>query len=115
MSKSIRTEPHDHGAEGDERIRTAEQAPGADAAYDAHGSADTLLAEVHRRIGGLGVDIITFGESHDVEVRWRRSYDGVLSDERFASARSIAGALLCILDHEHQADIDDALERGAAS
>jgi hypothetical protein len=31
--KRIRTEPHDHGAKGDERIRTAEQAPSADPVY----------------------------------------------------------------------------------
>jgi hypothetical protein len=88
--------------------RPAAGAPTTEPTSDAHGSADVLLAEVHKRLGGLGVDIQTFGESHDVEVRWRRSYDGVISDERFASARSLAGALLCVLDHEHQADIDDA-------
>jgi hypothetical protein len=103
----------------DGRPMSSPVAPGDDPAYDAHGSADALLPKVHARLGGLGVDIQTFGESQDVEVRWRRSYDGVISDERWASAPSLAGALLCILDHEHQADIDDARaeardERGAA-
>ena len=72
------------------------------------GSADDLLGAVHRRIGG-GIDIQTFSEG-GIEVRWRRSYGEELSDERFASARSLLGALRAVLRHEDEADAADALE-----
>jgi len=73
-------------------------------------SADELLTQVHERLGGVGVDILTFGGDGTVEVRWRRSYDGVLSDERFASAGTLVDALAQVLAHEDVADADEALE-----
>lgn len=75
---------------------------------------DDMLAQVHDRLGGLGVDMQTFGDG-TVEVRWKRSYDDVLSDERFASARSITGALHAILNHEMDADIEDEREAALAA
>ena len=37
---------------------------------------DDLLTQVHNRLGGLGVDLQTFGDG-TVGVRWKRSYDGI--------------------------------------
>jgi len=74
----------------------------------AEGSVDALLARVHKRLGGLGVDIRTFGESDQIEVHWKRDYAGVWSDERFLTADSLSAALRGILDHEDRADREDA-------
>jgi hypothetical protein len=74
-----------------------------------------LLRKVHKRIG-LGVDMITFSDEsgpHQVEIRWRRVYDGVHSDERFATAPNIAGALRAVLNREDEADAEDAADPGA--
>ena len=68
------------------------------------------LGLVHRRLGGLGIDIQTFGgagANPRIEVRWRRSYDGVLSDERFASACTLEEAIGRVLDYEEYADASD--------
>jgi hypothetical protein len=74
---------------------------------------DELLAQVHRRLGGLGIDMQTFGETGTVEIRWKRSYDGVSSDERFTSAESLVDALWQVLDTEAEADQHDADELAA--
>lgn len=65
-------------------------------------SAD-LLTRVHEKLG-LGVDIQTWANG-TVEVRWKRDYgDEGWSDERFAMADSLEGALQAVLDHEQRAD-----------
>lgn len=74
---------------------------------------DELLAHVHERLGGLGVDIQTFGDG-TVEVRWKRSYDGIWSDERWAATSSLTAALNHILKHEADADIEDEREAALA-
>jgi hypothetical protein len=72
-----------------------------------------LLDRVHVRIGGVGLDISTFGESGSVEIRWRRDYgDAGLSDERQASGASLTEALLAILEYEDWADAHDEAEAG---
>jgi hypothetical protein len=76
--------------------------------------ADQLLARVHQRLGWLGVDIATFGGSDDVEIRWRRNYNGAWSDERQTSAQSLVAALQAVLDWEDAADEADELETGSA-
>lgn len=78
--------------------------------------ADTLLRRVHERLGGLGVDITTFGEADCVEVRWRREYgaDGGLSDERFAQADSLEEALTSVLVYEDAADESERVDECAA-
>lgn len=73
-------------------------------------TADELLAKVHKRLGGLGVDIRTFGESTVIEALWKRSYNGILSDERQTSANSLMCVFLRILDYEDEADRADAEE-----
>lgn len=66
----------------------------------------TLLSVVHDRIG-LGVDITTWIDG-TVEIRWKRDYgDEGWSDERFAQADSIEGALMAVLEHERLADEAD--------
>lgn len=77
------------------------------------GSADDLLTKVHARLGGLGVDIKTFGDG-TVEASWARSYDGVWSDSRWFSGPSLAAVLQGILDYEDRADRLDADEEVAA-
>jgi hypothetical protein len=72
--------------------------------------ADDLLRDVHSRLGGVGVDLMTFGATDQVEARWRRSYDGILSDERFAQAVSIADVLRAILLCEDAADAAEATD-----
>lgn len=62
-----------------------------------------LLPRVHDRLGGLGVDISTFGDG-TVEARWRRDYDGEWSDERFTSGHAITEVLEAILAYEDEAD-----------
>ncbi len=90
-------------------IRAASSNPSTAEHEAAEGlSADALLARVHERIGGLGVDIRTFGESGQIEIHWKRDYAGVWSDERFLTADSLSAALRAILDHENQADREDA-------
>jgi hypothetical protein len=66
-----------------------------------------LLARVHKRLGGLGVDIQTFGETGHVEIRWRRDYgDGSgISDQRCLETDSIGSALRGVLEWE---DVEDA-------
>lgn len=70
---------------------------------------DDLLRRVHARLGGLGVDIKTFGDGA-VEATWVRSYDGVWSDSRWTSGASLAEVLQGILDYEDRADAQDAAE-----
>ena len=66
-----------------------------------------LLARVHERTG-LGVDIQTWTNGN-VEIRWKRDYgEEGWSDERFAIANSIDGALQAVLDHERKADREEA-------
>lgn len=73
---------------------------------------NALLVTVHERIGGVGLDIQTFGGDHSVEIRWRRDYgDAGLSDERFASAPSLSLALEHVIAHEDAADEDEKGER----
>jgi hypothetical protein len=72
-------------------------------------NADTLLQEVHARLGG-GVDIQTYLGGL-VEIRWRRQYDdGVLSDERYTNDPTLSGALKEVLRHEDRADAADCSE-----
>lgn len=71
-------------------------------------SADELLELVHKRIG-LGVEILTFSESGDVEVRWRRDYDGDWSEERLVSAKSLVLALEMVLAYEDEADAEESV------
>jgi len=72
--------------------------------------ADVLLGKVHERLGQQGLDIQTYGESGEVIVRWKRSYDGVLSDERQVVGTSLGDALQQVLRHEDVADEADAKE-----
>lgn len=69
-------------------------------------SVDKLLRSVHKRLGGLGVNLLTFGDGR-FEVRWKRSYSGVWSDERVFSSDSLTGTLQGILAHEDRADAED--------
>jgi hypothetical protein len=71
-----------------------------------------LLAQVHERVGGLGLDITTFGSAGPlIEVRWRRAYPGeVWSDERTWAAEGLEGALRGVLAHEDYWDAQDAQE-----
>lgn len=66
-----------------------------------------LLQRVHARLGGLGVDITTYG-SNSVEIRWRRDYgtEG-LSDERFVITANLMDGLREILTYEDDADATD--------
>ena len=74
-----------------------------------------LLRQVHRRLGGLGVDIQTFGEDHTVSVRWYRSYDGELSDERMIDGfADITSALEAVLACEDAEDLEAAAEEELA-
>lgn len=70
-----------------------------------------LLNQVHDRIGGLGLNIQTFGGDGTVEIRWRRDYDGVWSDERFVSARNIDQALRYVIAYEDEADAEEQAEQ----
>lgn len=68
---------------------------------------DDLLGKVHRRIGGLGFDIQTFGgqdASPRIEARWRRDYGGEWSEERQTHGDGFAEVLQAILDYEDEAD-----------
>lgn len=65
-----------------------------------------LLSRVHERTG-LGVDIQTWTNGN-VEIRWKRDYEGEWSDERFAIADSLDGALQAVLDYEKRADREEA-------
>lgn len=79
---------------------------------------DKLLARVHQRIGGLGLDIATFGATGSVEIRWRRDYgeeDCGTSDERYISAPSLALGLQEVLKYEDWADRFDAEEEALIS
>jgi hypothetical protein len=69
---------------------------------------DELLARIHERLGSLGLDISTFGETGQIEVRWKRDYSGIWSDERFLIADRLSDALRGVLDREDQADREDA-------
>lgn len=71
-------------------------------------NAEELLRRVHERIGG-GIDIQTFADGW-VEIRWKRDYNGELSDERFVGAPSLSEALTGVLEREDQADAADATE-----
>jgi hypothetical protein len=75
---------------------------------------DRLLDAVHERVGsaesGEGLTINTWDEHGRVEVRWCRSYDGVLSDERVIVADCLTAALRAVLDYEDEADEIDAKE-----
>lgn len=74
-------------------------------------TADELLVAVHARTGGQGVDIQTFGSatSNQVEIRWRRAYDGgALSDERCVADDTLVYALRAVLATEDAADELDA-------
>lgn len=79
---------------------------------------DDLLLRVQERIGGQGTG------SHDpqlaifpvgvlghcgavVQIRWRRSYDGVLSDERRVEEAGLVAALEAVLRWEDEADRED--------
>ena len=64
-----------------------------------------LLWTVHKRLGA-GVDIQTFSNGN-IEIRWRRYYEGELSDERFHSDVSLSAALEAILDYEDRADASE--------
>ncbi len=64
---------------------------------------DDLLTRVRQRLGG-GVDIQTFANG-DVEVRWRRLFEGdEMSDERFAQGHTLREALEAVLAHEDDVD-----------
>lgn len=66
-----------------------------------------LLQRVHARLGGLGVDITTYGDNA-VEIRWRRDYGtGCLSDERFVAVTNLMDGLREILTYEDGADVAD--------
>lgn len=70
---------------------------------------DTLLKIVHKRLGGVGISILTFGESGEVEIEWNRSYNGILSDERVTGPhKTLEAALNAILDYEDKADQRDS-------
>ena len=75
-------------------------------------TADDVLRAVHLRLGG-GVDIQTYSAGA-VEVRWRRDYGGEVSEERFASAPTLVGALQAVLAYEDEADAADAREESRA-
>lgn len=80
----------------------------AAAMSDLNLATDELLAEVHDRLGGVGLDITTFG-NHRAEIRWRRSYGAEgLSDERIVGGASLAEALREVLAYEDWADSEDA-------
>jgi len=73
---------------------------------------EAILVRVLRRIGdgdGLQIHVRSalVPSGRLVEVRWRRSYDGVLSDERIVTAHSLHEALGMVLDREDQADDED--------
>lgn len=75
------------------------------------GALSDLLGRVHVRLGGVGVDLTTYGTSDEVEVSWRRDYGHAgLSDRRTATAAGLAGALQAVLDYEEEADKLDAEE-----
>jgi hypothetical protein len=68
-----------------------------------------LLERVHDRIGGLGLDITTFGDG-SVEVRWMRAYPE-WSDQRYIGpCPTLDQALRAVIAYEDQADADDARE-----
>ncbi len=75
-------------------------------------TADELLAAVHARLGGYGVDIKTFGSTGAVEVHWRRLYDRVEPDEQFVGAQTLRDALIEVLKCEDERDAQDAEEAG---
>ena len=64
-----------------------------------------LLRQVHLRTG-LGVDISTWVDG-TVEIRWKRDYDGVWSDERMVIADSLDAALRGVLKAEDEADAEE--------
>jgi hypothetical protein len=78
---------------------------------------DSLLSLVHERLGGVGLDIMTFGSGcadsavgptvGSCEVRWRRCYDDGLGDECFVAASSLSEALRWIIAYEDAADAED--------
>jgi hypothetical protein len=76
--------------------------------------ADRLLDAIHERVGsaeiGEGLTINTWAEHGRVEVRWCRSYDGVISDERVIVAGCLTAVLRAVLDYEDEADQIDAKE-----
>ncbi len=72
---------------------------------------DALLRQVHERLGGLGIDITTYGGTGEVQVRWHRTIDGEMSDQRDWQADSLSNALQAILTYE---DHVDAAEEGAS-
>jgi hypothetical protein len=88
--KSIRTEPLNHAAEGDERIRTAEQALGTDPVYEAF-LAETLRDEPRveaMETGGTEVHLHVAGETY-----WRVSgtdLHALLEARKFVLARAEA-------------------------
>ncbi len=67
---------------------------------------ERLLDRVHRRVGA-GVQITTT-PGGSCEMRWRRNYDGVASDERCVTRPKVAEALTAVLAWEDEADEIDA-------
>lgn len=75
---------------------------------ETHQTTDELLRRVHQRLGGLGIEIVTYGDG-TIEVTWRRDYgEEGLSDQRWLSASSLHEALLGVLAREDEADERDA-------
>lgn len=73
-------------------------------------SLDELLTRIHALLGGLGLDIRTFGGDGTVEIRWRRDFGGEWSDERFTTAPTLAVALRQVLEYENESDRRDGVE-----
>lgn len=69
-------------------------------------SVDRLLDRVHHRVGA-GVEITTTAGG-SCEVRWRRDYAGVASDERCVTRPALTEALTAVLSWEDEADEIDA-------
>lgn len=72
---------------------------------------DTLLKDVHERIGKPPGGLIVYTNPGEVRlpirIQWRRSYDGVLSDERDIEATDLVTGLKSIIVYEDDVDASE--------
>lgn len=66
----------------------------------------SLLDQALARIGHQPIFIKA--DSAAVDIRWRRAYDGIISDERQIISTSIDNGLQAIVAYEDEADAWDA-------
>lgn len=74
-----------------------------------------LLEKVHDRIGNPPGGLTIYTRLHwqqdrklPISIQWRRSYNGILSDERQLEAQDLWTALKAVIAYEDDADAEDA-------